>query len=318
MRLFEEFDYLKDIATLEAPNPKAGARRLKFEDGSIAMTDRWVRFSGFLLAGCALSAMFAQQAIAAVLKPETIAAFNRYVQVVEARMSTEEKNGKFLAMDNLPGDQRTSAYATVRQGEVYAAPLRTLDNGQKIKVPNGAIHHWVGVVFIPRATISNVVAIINDYPDQAKFYNPDVQSSKLLEQSDDDSKIYLRLYSKSVVTVVYNANFDARTVKLDESRLESRSCSTRIAEVADPGMPDEHEHPVGNDHGYLWRLNNYWRMQEKDGGTYVQIEVVELSRGVPIEFAWLVHSLADGLPRKTLTRLLIATRHAVEGQIKPK
>jgi len=117
---------------------------------------------------------------------------------------------------------------------------------------------------------------------------------------------------------VYNANFDAHNSKLDESRLESRSYSTRIAEVADPGTPEEHEYPIGNDHGYLWRLNNYWRMQEKDGGTYVQIEVVELSRGVPFEFAWLVDSLSDSLPRKTLTRLLNSTRRAVEGTIEPK
>ncbi|MGC1687369.1 MAG: hypothetical protein WA734_17215 [Candidatus Acidiferrales bacterium] len=282
------------------------------------MTNKWMRFTGFLFAVCVLAAMPAQVAIAAVLKQETIAAFDRFVKVVEARMAADDKNGHFLFLDTLPEDQRTKAYESVRQGEVFATSLRKFDDGQRVKIPSGAVHHWVGVVFVPKATIARVVDIVNDYPDQAKIYAPDVQESKLIEHSGDDYKIFLRLYSKSVVTVVYNANFDAHNTKLDESRLESRTYSTRIAEVADPGTPEEHEYPVGNDHGYLWRLNNYWRMQEKDGGTYVQIEVLELSRGVPIEFAWIVDSLSDSLPRKTITRLLNSTRRAVEGPIKPK
>jgi hypothetical protein len=282
------------------------------------MTNRWIRLSGFFLVVCVLAALFAEKGLAAVLKQETIAAFDRYVDVTEARMAADQKDGRFLALDALPEDERAKIYSSVQQGEVYIAPLRTLDNGQKIKIPSGAIHHWVGVVFIPKATISQVVDVVTDYPDQARFYNPDIQLSKLLEQTGDDFKIYFRLYSKSMVTVVYNANFDARNIRVDETRLESRSCSTRIAEVANPGTPDEHEYAVGNDHGYLWRLNDYWRMQEKDDGTYVQIEAVELSRGVPLEFAWLVGSLADSLPRKTLTRLLNATRHAVLGEINPK
>ena len=281
------------------------------------MTNRWIRLSGFSLAICVLAALFAEKALAAVLKQETIAAFDRYVEVTEARMAADRKYGRFLVLDTLPEDERTKTYSSVQQGEVYIAPHRTHDDGQKIKIPSGAIHHWVGVVFIPKATISRVIDIVTDYPDQAKFYNPDIQASKLLEQTGDDSKIYFRLYSKSIVTVVYNANFDARNIRVDETRLESRACSTRIAEVANPGRPDEHEYAVGNDHGYLWRLNDYWRMQEKDDGN-VQIEAVELSRGVPLEFAWLVGSLADSLPRKTLARLLNATRHAVLGETNPK
>jgi hypothetical protein len=54
----------------------------------------------------------------------------------------------------------------------------------------------------------------------------------------------------------------------------SQSYSTRIAEVEDPDKPNEHELPVGHDHGYVWRLDNYWRIEEKDGGAYVQVESV--------------------------------------------
>ena len=39
--------------------------------------------------------------------------------------------------------------------------------------------------------------------------------------------------------------------------------------------------PVGNDPGYLWRLNLYTRYLEKDNGVYIEIEFVALSRNVP-------------------------------------
>jgi len=38
---------------------------------------------------------------------------------------------------------------------------------------------------------------------------------------------------------------------------------------------------VGKDRGFLWRLDTYWRMAEKNGGVYIQNESVELSRTFP-------------------------------------
>jgi hypothetical protein len=36
--------------------------------------------------------------------------------------------------------------------------------------------------------------------------------------------------------------------------------------VDDPAEPDEREREPGHDHGFLWRLNSYWRFEERDGG----------------------------------------------------
>ena len=60
--------------------------------------------------------------------------------------------------------------------------------------------------------------------------------------------------------------------------------------------------------GYLWRLDSFWRLEEKDGGVYVQLESIGLSRSVPAIFAWLVNPLLRSIPRRTLTDLLGATR----------
>jgi len=43
------------------------------------------------------------------------------------------------------------------------------------------------------------------------------------------------------------------------------SSSLQIAELEHPDQPDSPELAVGQGHGYLWRLNNYWWLEEKDG-----------------------------------------------------
>jgi hypothetical protein len=97
------------------------------------------------------------------------------------------------------------------------------------------------------------------------------------------------------------------------TRALGQAYSTRIAEVENPDKPDERELPVGNDHGYLWRLDNYWRVEEKDGGTYLQVESVGLTRTVPAILAWLINPLVKNIPRAVLSNLLNATRRAVTG-----
>ena len=92
----------------------------------------------------------------------------------------------------------------------------------------------------------------------------------------------------------------------------ARPYATRIAEVEDAGEPDEHELPEGNDHGYIWRLDSYWRLEEKEGGVYVQVESIALSRTIPWTIARLVNPLVRSIPRNVLSSLLRETRAAVE------
>src|SRR5690348_6686050 len=88
----------------------------------------------------------------------------------------------------------------------------------------------------------------------------------------------------------------------------SRSISTRIAEVDDPGAPDEHEEPVGHDRGFFWRLYTYDRYEQKDGGTYMEIEFVFLSRSIPAIFVWIVKPYLRKIPTGYLTEVLDSTR----------
>jgi hypothetical protein len=248
----------------------------------------------------------------AELKPDTAAAFDRYIHATEAQHAGDLRSGHFLVIDSLPGSSCQEIYAKLRQGQIYIEQLHTKENGRPIQIPGGLVHHWVGVIFMPGANLSHVLAVLQDYDNQKNVYKSDVRRSTLLERNGNESKVYLQFYRKSIVTVVINANFDVRSTTPGPTQELIQAYSTRIAEVENPDKPNEHELPVGNDHGYLWRLDNYWSIEEKDGGTYVQVESVGLSRTIPAIFAWLINPLVRNIPRAVLLNLLDATRRAVE------
>jgi hypothetical protein len=258
-----------------------------------------------------LEALAGTSARAAQLKPETDAAFQHYVSVTEAQMEDDVHLNRFLVIDRLPDLQRKQAYDQLQQGEVYIEELHTRENQHPIHIPSGLIHHWVGVIFVPNSTASQVEAVLHDYDDEAEIYKPDIRKAKLIEQNGDDSKIYLQFYSRTIVTVVLNAYFTVVEKQLGAKRIQSVSRSTRVAEVANWDGPDEHERPDGGDHGYMWRLNSYWRIEEKDGGAYVENESITLTRTVPPLLEWLIGPLTKSIPHDVLVHTLTNTRKAV-------
>jgi hypothetical protein len=260
---------------------------------------------------CLLIGLSMVSAQAAVLKPDTATAFDQYVRVTEDLQASDLRRDRFFIIDRLPGTSRREMYARLRRGEIYIQQLQTKDDGKPIHIPDGMVHHWAGVMFIPGATLAQVAAVLQDYDHHKDIYAPDVRQSKLLEREVDEARIYYQLYHKATVTVVINATFDVHFANDGPTRGLSRSYSTRLAEVENPDTPQQRELPVGNDHGYLWRLDTYWRIEEKDGGAYVQLESIALSRNIPLIFAWLVNPLTKSLPRSVISNLLTATRKAV-------
>jgi hypothetical protein len=252
-----------------------------------------------------LASLAAATGIAAELQPRTVAAFDRYARLTEARMSSD---GAFLWVDGLPESARAASLDALRRGELVIDRLTTRDAGRRIDVPDGLIHHWVGVVFVPGATVDQALALLQDYDRHAEIYRPAVARSKLLAREGDIFRVYLRFSMKKVITVVMNTENEARFTRLGPNRAQSRIYSTRIAEVEEPDTPLEREHPVGRDGGYLWRLYTYWRFLQRDGGTYVQCESISLTRGIPTGFGWVIGPFVTSIPRESLEFTLQTTR----------
>jgi len=220
-----------------------------------------------LAALLAFAYVLPQSANAVELKQETTEAFNQYVRATEDRMAEELRDGRnFLRVDGFPEPQRDKRYIQLRQGEIIVERLETLERDKRIRVPDGLIYHWIALSFISGVSLRQVLTFMQDYDHHEDIYKPDVLRSRLLNADGNCFKVYLRLHQKAIITAVFNAEFDVSYFPVDESRAYSRSYSTRIAELENPGRSDEREKPLGKDRGFLWRLYSYWRFHEKDGG----------------------------------------------------
>ncbi len=246
------------------------------------------------------------------LKPQTVAAFNRYAQLTEAQIDAGLAEHKpFLWVDSLPANRREGAWKDLHDGKVVIERLETLDNGKRIEVPDGMIHDWIGTVFIPGATLAQTIAFEEDYDHQQPYFRPDVLRSKIVKQDGSDFVIELRFCKKKIITTVLDTTHEVHYQPVDPTHEWSRSRTTRVQEVDDAGKPGEKLEPEGKDHGYLWRMNTYWRFEERDGGTYAECQSISLTRDIPTGLGWMIGSYVNSVPRESLTFTLVNTRRAI-------
>lgn len=246
------------------------------------------------------------------LRPEAARGFDKYVCLTELRMQSElASGGAFLWIEGLPEPRRSEAYPQLQHGEVISARLQTDDPSGHSSTPGALIHHWVGTVFIPGASLSQVLAVVQNYNRHAEYYKPEVAQSKLVEHMGEDFKVHYRLRKKKIITIILDTDYKVHCHSIDAVRAYCNSISTRIAQVENAGEPDEHELPPGKDGGYLWRLNSYWRYFDSGRGVYVQCEAVSLTRDIPAGLNWLVGPFVESVPRESLEFTLNSTRSAV-------
>jgi hypothetical protein len=276
---------------------RAGGHRRGLQEASI-LSAAVTAFAALLLV------LLPAPAAAADLSTRTVVNFDRYVRLTESRLD----RGAFLWIDTLPASQQQARRDELRRNALIIEKQKTLDAGSEIDVPDGLVHHWLGLAFVPGATIDQALALLQDYNAHAQIYRPVVARSRLVARNGDTFRFYLRFVMKKVITVVVNSEHEARFSRPGPDRAEGRIHSTRIAEVENPDTPGERELPVGHDSGYLWRLNTYWRLLARDGGVYLQCESISLTRGIPMGLGWVVGPFVTSIPRESLTFTLETTR----------
>jgi len=238
-------------------------------------------------------------AFPAELSPATVRDFDRYIQQTEQRLSNRNL---FLWADENPDRQRR-----VRSGEVVVEPT-----GPKpvIDVTDGLIHDWVGAVFIPGVNLATTLEHVRDY-DHARTLHREVMDSHVIRHSGNDYLVFMRLLKKKVITVVLNTEHDVHYYPIDATHCRSQSKTVKIAEVDNPGKRDEKEMAPGTGHGFLWKLDTYWRFQERDGGTWMECQAVSLTRDIPTGLGWLIEPIIRSLPKESLESTLRETAHAL-------
>ena len=256
-----------------------------------------------LAAGVLAASILVGGIAAAELQPKTVKAFETYVAEAESRAATP-----FLWLDTLPAAARGRHLTELRAGGLLIERLQLQPKGRDLDVPDGLIHHWGGTVFVPKTTTAEAVRLLQDYNRHAQVYAPAVGSSRLLERQGDAFRFSLRFVMTKVITVTVDGEHEARFATLGPGRVRSWIHSARLAEVENAGTPREREEPVGQGGGYLWRLNSYWRFEERDGGVYVECESVSLTRDIPFGLGWAVGPFVTSLPRESLELTLTNTR----------
>jgi hypothetical protein len=242
---------------------------------------------------------------------QTTEAFDRYVAAAEKRVTQARgKSESFLKIDALAAAQRTQVIARLRQGEVVIEKQGETPS----EIPGGLIHDWVGTVLIPKVTVAQVLALIQDYNHSSGHYSPDVVQSRLVSHKGDDFQVFMRLHKHKVVTVVLDTDYNVHYGRLDATHQFSFSRSTRVSEIADPGTPNERTLAAGHDHGFMWRLNSYWGFEQDDDGVLVECEAISLTRDIPAGLGWMIGPFVNSIPRESLQFTLGATRKALAGK----
>jgi len=239
---------------------------------------------------------------------QTTAAFDQYVAKAEARLAeARAKSDTFLAIEALAPAQRTEVMGRLRQGEVVIEKQGDTPS----HIPGGLIHDWVGTVLIPKVTMAQVLALIQDYDHSTNYYAPDVVQSRLVWRRGDEFQVLLRLKKHKVITVVLDTAYHVQYGQLDAAHHYSLSRSTQVSEIADAGTPTEHAVPAGHDHGFMWRLNSYWAFEQVDDGVLVECEAISLTRDIPAGLGWMIGPFVNSIPRESLQFTLGATRKAL-------
>jgi hypothetical protein len=232
------------------------------------------------------------------LTPEATAAFDRYVEQEEARMSSDPVRDPKLR----GGEER----------------IESVDAARSVNTPGAMIQDWVGTMFMPGATLAQVQSVLRDYASYKNYYRPKVIESQQLaghlnENRGDEYDVLLRLYEQHILTIVLNSTYHIRYEMPDSKRLIVTSRSTHIGEVKNPGKSYTEEVAQGDDSGFLWRLNSYWRFEAADGGVYARCEAISLSRDVPPGLGWMLKGFLESFPKESMVNTLRGTRAAIAG-----
>lgn len=250
-----------------------------------------------------ITLLTAPRLVAAEPAPAAVSAFNAYVGKVEARLAQQHRAQKgFLASATTQNEQR------LRQGELIVEQLTPAAGAD---FPGAMLHDWRGTAFAPGAKAADFERLMKDFNAYPQHYSPQILRAKVLTARNDHLQAVMRVRQRHVITVVMDTAYDISFGRLDARHGYSLSRSTRIAEIASPGTRSEHALSASEEHGFLWRMNTYWSYEERDGGLYMQIESVSLTRSIPRGLGWAVGPFVESVPRESLDFTLRATCNAL-------
>jgi len=246
-------------------------------------------------------------ASAATLQPHTVKAWDVYVAATEARIAAEVASARGFLVSDFSAEA-AEVRGRVLRGETVVSEMRPATRGgAELSVPDGIVSHWRGGIFLPGVTLATLLDRLQHPPERGPF-PPDVLALRVLQRRPDALTLFIRMTQSRVLTVTYDTEHEVSYRHYGARRVSSRSVATKIAEVDGAGTPQEREKAPGDDRGFLWRLNSYWRYEEVDGGVIVELESLTLSRSIPFGLSAVVRPVIDRIARESIVRTLVGIR----------
>lgn len=228
------------------------------------------------------------------LKPATVKAWNEYVQKAETR-----------ALSAPPLRLSTARSTNV---EVHPAVASGI-----VSVSGGLIHDWVATTFLPNVTIPQLQAVLHDYDHYKEIYTPTVIGSKALKTGDATDAFSMEWFHKVLnITTAIDADYANTQAAQGPDSGYTITRSTRIQEIRNLGRDNEEKLPTDVGSGFIWRICSILRYQEADGGVYLRLEAIVLSRDIPLAVRWVANPVVNHLSRNSLVTTLTETGKAVQ------
>ena len=133
----------------------------------------------------------------------------------------------------------------------------------------------------------------------------------MAHNASDDEFSMLLMNKAFFLKTALDADYQTTNVRLDERRFYSVSRTTRVQEIQDYGRPGEHHLPEGEGGGYIWKLFSVARLEQRDGGVYIEVENVALSCEIPSVVRLIVEPIVRRVSRNSMFTSIKQTEDAV-------
>jgi hypothetical protein len=254
----------------------------------------------------ALAFLSVVSASAATITPETMQRWDQYVAFAKILLANQTTHPDTL----LEVECRPHDIEKLKAGNILAVRA---ENGGMVPVPHGLIHHWIGTVFIPNTDAQSVLNVLQDYDSYSQTYAPAVASSKLLTRKQDDFTYEMRLVEKGFgIKTALIGRFHSHYAQVDDVSGFSATDTEDLAEIDSPGTPAEHRMTTAEAHGFVENVFTVVRYRQRDGGVYLEVETMTLSREIPASVRWFVGPIVQNFSRDVMTDTLTRLRKRVQ------
>jgi hypothetical protein len=223
------------------------------------------------------------------LEQKTISAFDEYLRGVDSQMTKRAESA-----DPLAGKP---------------AGIFRFDAEKVVTLEKGLVHDWAAVSFVQGAKKAQAVAILEGFARHSSIY-PEVVEGRIEKREGARIFGFHRIRKKKVLEVNLEAKYQIDVLPAAGNRYFSRSVATEIVELEGSGKKEQRLAP-GRDHGYLWRLQTYWTLEETPQGLWMEVRSISLTRDVPTGLGWAVKPILRDLPKESLAGVMEATKKAM-------